>query len=97
MIDLPIQSNLREGLSLTEYIISCYKARKGVVDTVVRTSDAGYLTRRLVEVVQHIVVRRTDCGTIRGISVSLRNVMMPEIIFIQTLIGRVLADANTRN
>nr|QCW93705.1 RNA polymerase subunit beta [Alzatea verticillata] len=92
MIDLPIQSNLREGLSLTEYIISCYGARKGVVDTAVRTSDAGYLTRRLVEVVQHIVVRRTDCGTIRGVSVSPRNGMMPEIIFIQTLIGRVLAD-----
>nr|YP_010635684.1 RNA polymerase beta'' subunit [Actinostephanus enpingensis]WBQ47897.1 RNA polymerase beta'' subunit [Actinostephanus enpingensis] len=92
MIDLPIQSNLREGLSLTEYIISCYGARKGVVDTAVRTSDAGYLTRRLVEVVQHIAVRRTDCGTIRGISVSPRNGMMPERIFIQTLIGRVLAD-----
>nr|UGV23355.1 RNA polymerase beta'' subunit [Sloanea cordifolia]UGV23441.1 RNA polymerase beta'' subunit [Sloanea dasycarpa]UGV23527.1 RNA polymerase beta'' subunit [Sloanea longiaculeata]UZT27714.1 RNA polymerase beta'' subunit [Sloanea sinensis] len=92
MIDLPIQSNLREGLSLTEYIISCYGARKGVVDTAVRTSDAGYLTRRLVEVVQHVVVRRTDCGTIRGISVSPRNGMMPERIFIQTLIGRVLAD-----
>nr|QNS24300.1 RNA polymerase beta'' subunit [Broussonetia papyrifera]QNS24561.1 RNA polymerase beta'' subunit [Broussonetia papyrifera] len=92
MIDLPIQSNLREGLSLTEYIISCYGARKGVVDTAVRTSDAGYLTRRLVEVVQHIVVRRTDCGTIQGISVSPRNGMMSERIFIQTLIGRVLAD-----
>nr|UQW85878.1 RNA polymerase beta'' subunit [Spyridium lawrencei] len=92
MIDLPIQSNLREGLSLTEYIISCYGARKGVVDTAVRTSDAGYLTRRLVEVVQHIVVRRTDCGTTQGISVSPRNGMMPERIFIQTLIGRVLAD-----
>nr|YP_009869858.1 RNA polymerase beta'' subunit [Cratoxylum cochinchinense]QJI81212.1 RNA polymerase beta'' subunit [Cratoxylum cochinchinense] len=92
MIDLPIQSNLREGLSLTEYIISCYGARKGVVDTAVRTSDAGYLTRRLVEVVQHIVVRRTDCGTTRGISVSPRNRMTPERIFIQTLIGRVLAD-----
>lgn len=92
MIDLPIQSNLREGLSLTEYIISCYGARKGVVDTAVRTSDAGYLTRRLVEVVQHIVVRRTDCGTIRGISVNTRNGMMPERILIQTLIGRVVAD-----
>ncbi|XP_065033259.1 DNA-directed RNA polymerase subunit beta''-like, partial [Musa acuminata AAA Group] len=91
MIDLPIQSNLREGLSLTEYIISCYGARKGVVDTAVRTSDAGYLTRRLVEVVQHIIVRRTDCGTIRGISVSPRN-GMTEKIFVQTLIGRVLAD-----
>nr|UYG49683.1 RNA polymerase beta'' subunit [Malania oleifera] len=92
MIDLPIQSNLREGLSLTEYIISCYGARKGVVDTAVRTSDAGYLTRRLVEVVQPIVVRRTDCGTIRGISVSSRKGMIPERIFIQTLTGRVLAD-----
>nr|QTI91185.1 RNA polymerase beta'' subunit [Echinocactus grusonii] len=92
MIDLPIQSNLREGLSLTEYIISCYGARKGVIDTAVRTSDAGYITRRLVEVVQHIVVRRTDCGTLRGISVSPRKGMMPERIFIQTLIGRVLAD-----
>nr|YP_010942929.1 RNA polymerase beta'' subunit [Bistorta paleacea]QXL58696.1 RNA polymerase beta'' subunit [Bistorta coriacea]WLS54245.1 RNA polymerase beta'' subunit [Bistorta paleacea] len=91
MIDLPIQSNLREGLSLTEYIISCYGARKGVVDTAVRTSDAGYLTRRLVEVVQHIVVRRRDCGTIRGISVSPQNGTIPERIFIQTLIGRVLA------
>jgi DNA-directed RNA polymerase subunit beta' len=94
MIDLPIQSNLREGLSLTEYIISCYGARKGVVDTAVRTSDAGYLTRRLVEVVQHIIVRRTDCGTIRGISVSPQNQnrMMSERVFSQTLIGRVLAD-----
>ncbi|KAK8975205.1 hypothetical protein V6N11_058250 [Hibiscus sabdariffa] len=92
MIDLPIQSNLREGLSLTEYIISCYGARKGVVDTAVRTSDAGYLTRRLVEVVQHIVVRRTDCGTTRGISVSPQKRTLPERIFIQTLIGRVLAD-----
>nr|YP_010711685.1 RNA polymerase beta'' subunit [Corydalis heterocarpa]WDA92340.1 RNA polymerase beta'' subunit [Corydalis heterocarpa] len=92
MIDLPIQTNFREGLSLTEYIISCYGARKGVVDTAVRTSDAGYLTRRLVEVVQHIIVRRTDCGTSRGISVSPREGMMTERILIQTLMGRVLAD-----
>nr|QWW89624.1 RNA polymerase beta'' subunit [Gentiana leucomelaena] len=92
MIDLPIQSNLREGLSLTEYIISCYGARKGVVDTAVRTSDAGYLTRRLVEVVQHVVVRRIDCGTSRGISVSPRNGVVSERTFIQSLIGCVLAD-----
>nr|UVH66097.1 RNA polymerase beta'' subunit [Eriocaulon australe] len=91
MIDLPIQSNLREGLSLTEYIISCYGARKGVVDTAVRTSDAGYLTRRLVEVVQHIIVRRRDCDTIRSFSVSPKT-SITEKIFVQTLIGRVLAD-----
>ena len=82
---------LREGLSLIEYIISCYGARKGVVDIAVRTY-VGYLTHRLVEVVQHIVVLRTDCGTIRGIFVSPRNGMIPKRIFIQTLIGRVLAD-----
>ncbi|MCD9645252.1 hypothetical protein HAX54_034029 [Datura stramonium] len=62
------RGNASQDSSLTEYIISCYGARKGVVDTAVRTSDAGYLTRRLVEVVQHIAVRRTDCGTARGIS-----------------------------
>ena len=83
MIDLPIQSNLREGLSLTEYIISCYGARKGVVDTAVRTSDAGYLRRRLLSVVQDILVRRTDCGSIRGILVSPGNRMIPESILIQ--------------
>ena len=91
MIDLPIQSNLHEGLSLTEYIISCYGARKGVVDTAIRTADAGYLTRRLVEVVQHIIVRKRDCGTIQGISVSPQN-GMTETFLVQTLIGRVLAD-----
>ncbi|PHT98334.1 DNA-directed RNA polymerase subunit beta'' [Capsicum chinense] len=106
MIDLPIQSNLREGLSLTEYIISCYGeglsltehiiscygARKGVVDTTLRTSDAGYITCRLVELVQHIVVHQTGYGTAQDISMSPRNGMMPERIFSQTLIGRVLAD-----
>nr|ULF03417.1 RNA polymerase beta'' subunit [Cathaya argyrophylla]ULF47350.1 RNA polymerase beta'' subunit [Cathaya argyrophylla]ULF47421.1 RNA polymerase beta'' subunit [Cathaya argyrophylla]ULF47498.1 RNA polymerase beta'' subunit [Cathaya argyrophylla]ULF47591.1 RNA polymerase beta'' subunit [Cathaya argyrophylla] len=96
IIDLPIRRNLREGLSLTEYIISCYGARKGVVDTAVRTADAGYLTRRLVEVVQHIVVRRTDCGTIQGIFVSPirgRERDRNEIVIrTQILIGRVLAD-----
>lgn len=91
MVDFPIQSNLREGLSLTEYIISCYGARKGVIDTAIRTANAGYLTRRLVEVVQHIIVRRTDCGTIRGISVSPQREMTKRI-WMQTLIGRVLAD-----
>ncbi|KAK3012270.1 hypothetical protein RJ639_012181, partial [Escallonia herrerae] len=88
MIDLPIQRNLCEGLLLTEYIISHYRACKGVVNTAIRTSDVGYLTCRLVKIVQHIVVHQTDCGTIWGISVSPRNGMMPERIFIQTLIGR---------
>nr|YP_010881412.1 RNA polymerase beta'' subunit [Pellia epiphylla]WIA67365.1 RNA polymerase beta'' subunit [Pellia epiphylla var. borealis]WIA67450.1 RNA polymerase beta'' subunit [Pellia epiphylla var. borealis]WIA67888.1 RNA polymerase beta'' subunit [Pellia epiphylla]WIA67973.1 RNA polymerase beta'' subunit [Pellia epiphylla]WIA68059.1 RNA polymerase beta'' subunit [Pellia epiphylla] len=89
IIDLPIQSNFREGLSLTEYIISCYGARKGVVDTAVRTSDAGYLTRRLVEVVQHIIVRKIDCGTLRGILIS--NYQGKRSNY-QNLIGRVLSE-----
>ena len=92
IIDLPIQSNFREGLSLTEYIISCYGARKGVVDTAVRTSDAGYLTRRLVEVVQHIVVRKVDCGTSQGIfAVPLRDYSKKNN-HQQKLIGRILAE-----
>nr|YP_009562292.1 RNA polymerase b''-subunit [Trichomanes trollii]QAV57649.1 RNA polymerase b''-subunit [Trichomanes trollii] len=94
VIDLPIRNNLREGLSLTEYIISRYGARKGVVDTAVRTSDAGYLTRRLVEVVQHIVVRGRDCETARSIAVNLIEARRVSIRTIsqKRLIGRVLAD-----
>nr|QYB22482.1 RNA polymerase beta'' subunit [Sequoiadendron giganteum]BBN66890.1 RNA polymerase beta subunit-2 [Sequoiadendron giganteum] len=94
IVDLPIQGNFREGLSLTEYIISCYGARKGVVDTSIRTADAGYLTRRLVEVVQHLVVRKVDCGTIQGLFVNLtqdRETIKNKFV-LQTLIGRVLAD-----
>nr|QWW92929.1 RNA polymerase beta'' subunit [Delavayella serrata] len=90
IIDLPIRSNFREGLSLTEYIISCYGARKGVVDTAVRTSDAGYLTRRLVEVVQRIVVRKRDCGSIYGIFIN--NFPVKKNFFQQKLIGRVLSE-----
>nr|YP_010892609.1 RNA polymerase beta'' subunit [Pleurozia subinflata]URH13426.1 RNA polymerase beta'' subunit [Pleurozia subinflata] len=90
IIDLPIQNNFREGLSLTEYIISCYGARKGIVDTAVRTSDAGYLTRRLVEVVQRIVVRKKDCGTLYGIFIN--NYEGKKNNFYQKLIGRVLAE-----
>nr|QWW92011.1 RNA polymerase beta'' subunit [Lejeunea sp. 17-8794] len=95
IIDLPIQSNFREGLSLTEYIISCYGARKGIVDTAVRTSDAGYLTRRLVEVVQRIVVRKRDCETFYGIFIS--NSQLKKKNFHQKLIGRVLAENIYRN
>jgi len=63
IIDLPIKSNFCEGLSVTEYIISSYGARKGLVDTALRTADSGYLTRRLVDVAQDIIVRKEDCYT----------------------------------
>jgi DNA-directed RNA polymerase subunit beta' len=70
IIALPIKSNFREGLTVTEYVISCYGARKGLVDTALRTADSGYLTRRLVDVAQDIIIREVDCGTTRGIMLS---------------------------
>ena len=69
IIDLPIKTNFREGLTVTEYIISSYGARKGLVDTALRTADSGYLTRRLVDVSQDVIVREIDCGTERFIPV----------------------------
>ncbi|GAB4279307.1 MAG: DNA-directed RNA polymerase subunit beta'' [Oscillatoriaceae cyanobacterium] len=69
IIDLPIKTNFREGLTVTEYIISSYGARKGLVDTALRTADSGYLTRRLVDVSQDVIVREYDCQTDRGIRV----------------------------
>jgi DNA-directed RNA polymerase subunit beta' len=67
IIDLPIKANFREGLNVTEYIISSYGARKGLVDTALKTADSGYLTRRLVDVAQDVIVRDLDCNTLRGI------------------------------
>ncbi|MBD2092831.1 DNA-directed RNA polymerase subunit beta' [Microcoleus sp. FACHB-1515] len=67
IIDLPIKTNFREGLTVTEYIISSYGARKGLVDTALRTADSGYLTRRLVDVSQDVIIRELDCQTERGI------------------------------
>lgn len=67
IIDQPIVSNFREGLTVTEYIISSYGARKGIVDTALKTADSGYLTRRLVDVAQDVIVQEDDCGTERGI------------------------------
>ena len=70
IIDLPIRTNFREGLTVTEYVISSYGARKGLVDTALRTADSGYLTRRLVDVAQDVIVREEDCGTLRGIPIN---------------------------
>jgi DNA-directed RNA polymerase subunit beta' len=66
-IEIPIRSNFKEGLTLTEYFISAYGARKGLVDTALRTADSGYLTRRLVDVAQDIMVTEEDCGATEGI------------------------------
>ncbi len=92
IIDLPIKTNFREGLTVTEYIISSYGARKGLVDTALRTADSGYLTRRLVDVAQDVIVREKDCGTTRGVFV--RPMMDGERTLIpigDRLFGRILA------
>ncbi len=69
-IDVPIKSNFREGLNVLEYFISTHGTRKGLADTALRTADSGYLTRRLVDVAQDVIVREDDCGTDAGIEVS---------------------------
>jgi DNA-directed RNA polymerase subunit beta' len=93
IIDLPIRANFTEGLSVLEYFISTHGARKGLADTALRTADSGYLTRRLVDVAQDVIVREEDCGTSNGIWVyginpeRARN----EPIF-EKIAGRIAAD-----
>jgi len=70
IIDLPIKANFREGLTVLEYFISTHGARKGLADTALRTADSGYLTRRLVDVAQDVIVREEDCRTTAGIEVT---------------------------
>src|SRR5690606_16985485 len=69
-IEIPIKANFREGLTVLEYFISTHGTRKGLADTALRTADSGYLTRRLVDVAQDVIVREEDCGATQGISVS---------------------------
>ncbi|MEK5478091.1 DNA-directed RNA polymerase subunit beta' [Paenibacillus sp. FSL R5-0407] len=71
IIELPIKSNFREGLTVLEYFLSTHGARKGLADTALRTADSGYLTRRLVDVAQDVIVREEDCGTDKGFMVSV--------------------------
>ena len=93
IIDLPIKSNFKEGLSVTEYIISSYGARKGLVDTALKTADSGYLTRRLVDVAQDVIIRADDCHTTKSINMKPitdgDNVIVP---LIDRLLGRTIAE-----
>ena len=93
IIDLPIKSNFKEGLTVTEYIISSYGARKGLVDTALKTADSGYLTRRLVDVAQDVIIRDADCGGHNYINlkpiVDGDNVIVP---LIDRLLGRTIAE-----
>ncbi|MER2000380.1 MAG: DNA-directed RNA polymerase subunit beta', partial [Lysinibacillus sp.] len=70
IIELPIKSSFREGLTVLEYFISTHGARKGLADTALKTADSGYLTRRLVDVAQDVIVREDDCGTDRGLAIG---------------------------
>ncbi len=87
IIENPVLSNFREGLSILEYFISTHGARKGLADTALKTADAGYLTRRLVDVAQDVIITETDCGTLRGLTAApLKN--NDEIV--ESLYDRVL-------
>ncbi len=92
IIDLPIKSNFKEGLSCTEYVISSYGARKGLVDTALKTADSGYLTRRLVDVAQDVIIREEDCHTDKYINLTAitdgEDVIVP---LEDRLLGRTIA------
>ncbi|HJX70277.1 MAG TPA: DNA-directed RNA polymerase subunit beta', partial [Dehalococcoidia bacterium] len=90
IVEFPIKSNFHEGLSVLEYFISSHGARKGLADTALRTSGAGYLTRRLVDVVQDVIVREKDCGTISGIWLTeSKGGFLPSLS--ERIIGRLAA------
>ncbi len=93
IIENPITANFKEGLSVLEYFISTHGARKGLADTALKTADAGYLTRRLVDVAQDVIIRETDCSTIRGITVEAQKEgeEVTEQLF-ERILGRVTAD-----
>ena len=93
IIPRPIKSNFREGLSVLEYFISTHGARKGLADTALRTADSGYLTRRLVDVAQELIVRDEDCATNRGIWVEEIDDDPDHVRFAETrLLGRCLLE-----
>jgi len=94
IIDFPIRSSFTEGLSVLEYFISTHGARKGLADTALRTSDAGYLTRRLVDIVQDVIVREEDCGTTSGIWLTeSKDAFLPSLY--ERVVGRLAAAAVT--
>jgi DNA-directed RNA polymerase subunit beta' len=87
IIENPILSNFKEGLSVLEYFISTHGARKGLADTALKTADAGYLTRRLVDVAQDVIINENDCGTLRGLTVTP---LKKNEEVVQTLYDRIL-------
>jgi DNA-directed RNA polymerase subunit beta' len=94
IIDIPIIHNFREGLTITDFIMSAYGARKGVVDTALRTADSGYLTRRLIDVAQDIIIREHDCQTKRSIRIYKKEVNSN---FKDRIVGRTSAETIYKN
>jgi DNA-directed RNA polymerase subunit beta' len=93
IIDVPIKANFREGLTVLEYFTSTHGARKGLADTALRTADSGYLTRRLVDVAQDVIVREEDCGTTNGIMVSeIKDGSETIESFYDRIVGRICLD-----
>ena len=109
-IERPIKSNFREGLSVLEYFISTHGARKGLADTALRTADSGYLTRRLVDIAQDLIVREADCGSARGLPIMVgrhdgqrlfgrilaKDVLVPGTDRVLLAAGEEVADAEIR-
>jgi DNA-directed RNA polymerase subunit beta' len=91
IIELPIRSSFRSGLSVLEYFLSTHGARKGLADTAIRTADSGYLTRRLIDVAQNIIIYDEDCGTEQGILIHDLNDREKRNLRLEQLVGRVLA------
>jgi len=89
IMNLPIKKNFREGLTITDYLMSGYGARKGIVDTALKTANSGYLTRRLIDVSQDILIREKDCGTSHSFIFSQKNFTNEQDIF-EKILGRVL-------
>src|SRR5699024_3333051 len=99
------KSNYREGLSVLEYFLATHGARKGLADTALRTADSGYLTRRLVDVSQDVIIREEDCGTQRGLAMPIahtgedgqmiRDEKVETSVYARTLAGQVIAEDGT--
>lgn len=91
IINLPIKSNLKEGLKVTEYFISCYGARKGLIDTALKTANSGYLTRRLIYVTQNQVIEQTNCGSKKSFNLQIKKGKRIYNNLKEKIIGKVLA------
>ena len=91
IINLPIKSNLKEGLKITEYFISCYGARKGLVDTALKTANSGYLTRRLIYVTQNQIIEQYNCGTNKGFKIKIKKGKTWYEITKEKIVGKVLS------